>query len=152
MLCRTMAPRLQLEKAAWRWVETVKPEEISQEHIELAYRVNVPACKRGTCRYNLCFLTSTSDTSKCVLPSARNSWGHQELECSVDLLMFRSAQKYWSALESLTSCLFNRNLWRIQLHSVYTSRAQKSSLIRHIGFWGSVWSLYNLIWLCFSYI
>lgn len=48
---RIMAPRLQLEKAAWRWVETVKPEEISQEHIELAYRVHLPACKRGTCRY-----------------------------------------------------------------------------------------------------
>ncbi|XP_068450726.1 ubiquitin carboxyl-terminal hydrolase 48 isoform X2 [Clinocottus analis] len=47
-----MAPRLQLEKAAWRWVETVKPEEIKQEHIELAYRVNLPACKRGTCRRN----------------------------------------------------------------------------------------------------
>ncbi|KAJ3602666.1 hypothetical protein NHX12_030415, partial [Muraenolepis orangiensis] len=47
-----MAPRLQLEKAAWRWVETVKPEDISREHIELSYRVNVPACKRGTCRRN----------------------------------------------------------------------------------------------------
>lgn len=47
-----MAPRLQLEKAAWRWVETVKPEEIRQEHIELAYRVNLPACKRGACRRN----------------------------------------------------------------------------------------------------
>ncbi|XP_054472926.1 ubiquitin carboxyl-terminal hydrolase 48 isoform X1 [Anoplopoma fimbria] len=47
-----MAPRLQLEKAAWRWVETVKPEEIKQEHIELAYRVNLPACNRGTCRRN----------------------------------------------------------------------------------------------------
>ncbi|KAA8593654.1 hypothetical protein FQN60_009770 [Etheostoma spectabile] len=47
-----MAPRLQLEKAAWRWVETVKPEEIRLEHIELAYRVNLPACKRATCRRN----------------------------------------------------------------------------------------------------
>uniref|UniRef100_A0A672YDI8 Ubiquitin carboxyl-terminal hydrolase 48 n=1 Tax=Sphaeramia orbicularis TaxID=375764 RepID=A0A672YDI8_9TELE len=47
-----MAPRLQLEKAAWRWVETVKPEEISWEHIELAYRINLPACKRGACRRN----------------------------------------------------------------------------------------------------
>ncbi|XP_071403639.1 ubiquitin carboxyl-terminal hydrolase 48 isoform X3 [Centroberyx affinis] len=47
-----MAPRLQLEKAAWRWVETVKPEDITREHIELAYRVNVPACKRGACRRN----------------------------------------------------------------------------------------------------
>uniref|UniRef100_A0A3B4TXF5 Ubiquitin carboxyl-terminal hydrolase 48 n=1 Tax=Seriola dumerili TaxID=41447 RepID=A0A3B4TXF5_SERDU len=47
-----MAPRIQLEKAAWRWVDTVKPEEIGQEHIELAYRVNLPACKRGACRRN----------------------------------------------------------------------------------------------------
>ena len=46
-----MAPRLQLEKAAWRWVETVKPEDIGREHVELSYRVNVPACRRGTCRY-----------------------------------------------------------------------------------------------------
>lgn len=48
-----MAPRLQLEKAAWRWVETVKPEDITQEHINLAYRINLPACKRGTCRWSI---------------------------------------------------------------------------------------------------
>uniref|UniRef100_A0A3Q3WJP0 Ubiquitin carboxyl-terminal hydrolase 48 n=1 Tax=Mola mola TaxID=94237 RepID=A0A3Q3WJP0_MOLML len=47
-----MAPLLQLEKAAWRWVETVKPEDIRQEHIDLAYRINLPACKKGTCRRN----------------------------------------------------------------------------------------------------
>lgn len=50
---RAMAPRLQLEKAAWRWVESVKPEDIKQEHIDLAYRVNLPACIRGTCRYGV---------------------------------------------------------------------------------------------------
>ncbi|RVE72864.1 hypothetical protein OJAV_G00043450 [Oryzias javanicus] len=49
---RIMAPRVQLEKAAWRWVENVKPEEITLEHIELAYRINLPACKRGACRRN----------------------------------------------------------------------------------------------------
>lgn len=47
-----MAPRVKLEKAAWLWVETVKPEDIQQEHIELAYRINIPACKRGICRRN----------------------------------------------------------------------------------------------------
>ncbi|CAL9705001.1 unnamed protein product [Knipowitschia caucasica] len=47
-----MAPRLQLEKAAWRWVENVRPEDICLEHVELAYRVNLPPCKRGTCRRN----------------------------------------------------------------------------------------------------
>jgi len=45
-----MAPRLQLEKAAWRWAETVKPEDITREHIELAYRIAVLPCKRGACR------------------------------------------------------------------------------------------------------
>uniref|UniRef100_A0A8C5GT95 Ubiquitin carboxyl-terminal hydrolase 48 n=1 Tax=Gouania willdenowi TaxID=441366 RepID=A0A8C5GT95_GOUWI len=47
-----MAPRIQLEKAAWLWVQTVRPEEIRLEHIELAYRINLQACKRGTCRRN----------------------------------------------------------------------------------------------------
>lgn len=47
-----MAPRLQLEKAAWRWVEHVRPEDIRLEHIEQAYRINLPSCKRGTCRRN----------------------------------------------------------------------------------------------------
>uniref|UniRef100_A0A3B5LMN2 Ubiquitin carboxyl-terminal hydrolase 48 n=1 Tax=Xiphophorus couchianus TaxID=32473 RepID=A0A3B5LMN2_9TELE len=47
-----MAPRVKLEKAAWLWVETVKPEDIKHEHIELAYRINIPACKRGICRRN----------------------------------------------------------------------------------------------------
>uniref|UniRef100_A0A3P9Q730 Ubiquitin carboxyl-terminal hydrolase 48 n=1 Tax=Poecilia reticulata TaxID=8081 RepID=A0A3P9Q730_POERE len=47
-----MAPRVKLEKAAWLWVETVKPDDIEQEHIELAYRINIPACKRGICRRN----------------------------------------------------------------------------------------------------
>lgn len=47
-----MAPRLQLERAAWRWVETVRPEDVKDEHIEIAYRIRVPACKRSTCRRN----------------------------------------------------------------------------------------------------
>ncbi|XP_029433962.1 ubiquitin carboxyl-terminal hydrolase 48 isoform X2 [Rhinatrema bivittatum] len=47
-----MAPRLQLEKAAWRWTETVKPEEVGQEHIEMAYRVCLEPCVRGICRRN----------------------------------------------------------------------------------------------------
>ncbi|XP_006641945.1 ubiquitin carboxyl-terminal hydrolase 48 isoform X1 [Lepisosteus oculatus] len=47
-----MAPRLQLERAAWRWIEAVKPEEVSAEHIETAYRIRLPACKRGSCRRN----------------------------------------------------------------------------------------------------
>ncbi|KAL0978076.1 hypothetical protein UPYG_G00165600 [Umbra pygmaea] len=47
-----MAPRVHLEKAAWRWVESVRPEDIRREHIEIAYRVCVPACKRGACRRN----------------------------------------------------------------------------------------------------
>uniref|UniRef100_A0A674KFZ2 Ubiquitin carboxyl-terminal hydrolase 48 n=1 Tax=Terrapene triunguis TaxID=2587831 RepID=A0A674KFZ2_9SAUR len=47
-----MAPRLQLEKAAWRWTETVPPEEVTQEHIEAAYRIGLEPCQRGVCRRN----------------------------------------------------------------------------------------------------
>ncbi|KAM8927094.1 ubiquitin carboxyl-terminal hydrolase 48 isoform 3-T3 [Pelodytes ibericus] len=47
-----MAPRLQLEKAAWRWAETVRPEEVGQEQIETAYRVRLEPCMRGMCRRN----------------------------------------------------------------------------------------------------
>lgn len=45
-----MAPRLQLEKAAWRWAETVPPEAVAQEHVEAAYRIALPPCQRGACR------------------------------------------------------------------------------------------------------
>ena len=48
---KAMAPRLQLEKAAWRWAETVRPEEVSQEHIETAYRIWLEPCIRGVCRW-----------------------------------------------------------------------------------------------------
>ncbi|XP_077116588.1 ubiquitin carboxyl-terminal hydrolase 48 isoform X3 [Ranitomeya variabilis] len=47
-----MAPRLQLEKAAWRWAESVRPEEVTLEHIETAYRVLLEPCVRGLCRRN----------------------------------------------------------------------------------------------------
>ncbi|XP_020637749.3 ubiquitin carboxyl-terminal hydrolase 48 isoform X1 [Pogona vitticeps] len=47
-----MAPRLQLEKAAWRWTETVPPEAVTQEHIEAAYRIGLEPCHRGACRRN----------------------------------------------------------------------------------------------------
>ncbi|EHB08553.1 Ubiquitin carboxyl-terminal hydrolase 48 [Heterocephalus glaber] len=38
------------QKAAWRWEETVPPEEVSQEHIETAYRIWLEPCIRGICR------------------------------------------------------------------------------------------------------
>uniref|UniRef100_A0A8C5PKN7 Ubiquitin carboxyl-terminal hydrolase 48 n=1 Tax=Leptobrachium leishanense TaxID=445787 RepID=A0A8C5PKN7_9ANUR len=47
-----MAPRLQLEKAAWRWAESVRPEDVGLEHIEAAYRVRLEPCVRGVCRRN----------------------------------------------------------------------------------------------------
>ncbi|XP_039611701.1 ubiquitin carboxyl-terminal hydrolase 48 isoform X3 [Polypterus senegalus] len=47
-----MAPRLQLERAAWRWVESVRPEDVTAENIETAYRVLLEGCKRGACRRN----------------------------------------------------------------------------------------------------
>ncbi|XP_067243976.1 ubiquitin carboxyl-terminal hydrolase 48 isoform X1 [Chanodichthys erythropterus] len=63
-----MAPRLQLEKAAWRWAETVKPEDITHEHIELAYRIAVPLCKRGACRRNC------KGNPNCLVGIGEQSW------------------------------------------------------------------------------
>uniref|UniRef100_A0A673HNW0 Ubiquitin carboxyl-terminal hydrolase 48 n=1 Tax=Sinocyclocheilus rhinocerous TaxID=307959 RepID=A0A673HNW0_9TELE len=63
-----MAPRLQLEKAAWQWAEMVKPEDITREHIELAYRVAVSACKRGTCRRNC------RGNPNCLVGIGEQSW------------------------------------------------------------------------------
>ncbi|XP_055987291.1 ubiquitin carboxyl-terminal hydrolase 48-like isoform X1 [Sorex fumeus] len=47
-----MAPKLQLEKAAWRWVEKIMPENVSQEHVEAAYRIWLEPCIRGICKRN----------------------------------------------------------------------------------------------------
>ncbi|XP_018430579.1 PREDICTED: ubiquitin carboxyl-terminal hydrolase 48 [Nanorana parkeri] len=47
-----MAPRLQLEKTAWNWTATVRPEEVTRLHIEAAYRVRLEPCVRGVCRRN----------------------------------------------------------------------------------------------------
>ncbi|XP_055040439.1 ubiquitin carboxyl-terminal hydrolase 48 isoform X1 [Misgurnus anguillicaudatus] len=63
-----MAPRLQLEKAAWRWAETVKPEDITHEHIALAYRIALTACKRGTCRRNC------KGNPNCLVGIGEQSW------------------------------------------------------------------------------
>uniref|UniRef100_A0A4W3GMX6 Ubiquitin carboxyl-terminal hydrolase 48 n=1 Tax=Callorhinchus milii TaxID=7868 RepID=A0A4W3GMX6_CALMI len=47
-----MAPKQQLEKAAWQWAESVRPEEVRREHIELAYRVLLGSCRRDARRRN----------------------------------------------------------------------------------------------------
>ena len=46
-----MPTKLQLDKEAWHWTETTKPEEITAGHIEIAYRVHLPVCTQATCRY-----------------------------------------------------------------------------------------------------
>lgn len=46
-----MAPKQQLEKNAWSWADTTRPHEVTQEHIETAYRVNVKPCPLRSCRY-----------------------------------------------------------------------------------------------------
>jgi len=45
-----MAPKQQLEKAAWQWTDNVRPEEVKQEHIELAYRIRLGSCRRDARR------------------------------------------------------------------------------------------------------
>ncbi|XP_013383086.1 ubiquitin carboxyl-terminal hydrolase 48 isoform X2 [Lingula anatina] len=47
-----MAPKQQLDKAAWQWAETVEPEAVTWDHVETAYRIHLKPCKRGACRRN----------------------------------------------------------------------------------------------------
>ncbi|XP_071454545.1 ubiquitin carboxyl-terminal hydrolase 48-like [Hetaerina americana] len=39
-----------LDKAAWAWAETVDPANITNVHLETAYRIKLKACKPGSCR------------------------------------------------------------------------------------------------------
>lgn len=48
-----MAPyrKDQLEKFAWSWAETCDPTQITIENVHAAYRILLPRCKIGQCRY-----------------------------------------------------------------------------------------------------
>ncbi|XP_065220051.1 ubiquitin carboxyl-terminal hydrolase 48-like isoform X2 [Planococcus citri] len=49
-----MAPtrKEQFEKNAWSWVENCHPSQVSDEHVQTAYRINLSRCKIGACRRN----------------------------------------------------------------------------------------------------
>lgn len=47
-----MPSKHQLDKAAWQWTEQIEPDDVKQEHIEAAYRINCTACKTSNCRRN----------------------------------------------------------------------------------------------------
>ncbi|XP_060076420.1 ubiquitin carboxyl-terminal hydrolase 48-like [Ylistrum balloti] len=47
-----MPPKQQLDKAAWQWAETVNPEDIDHDHVEIAYRLNLKKCKPQACKRN----------------------------------------------------------------------------------------------------
>ena len=38
-------------KKSWDWVRTTTPEDMRQDHVITAYRINCPACKSGCCRF-----------------------------------------------------------------------------------------------------
>ena len=45
-----MVPKQRLDKLSWEWAETVDPDEVQWEHVELAYRVTLKPCLPGTCK------------------------------------------------------------------------------------------------------
>ncbi|XP_038078430.1 ubiquitin carboxyl-terminal hydrolase 48-like [Patiria miniata] len=47
-----MPTKVQLDKASWQWTETTSPDNVTSEHVQLAYRVGMPACQRNICRRN----------------------------------------------------------------------------------------------------
>jgi len=59
-----MAPKQQLEKAAWEWTEKTQPENVSYNNMQAAYRLALKPCELNSCRYfvmsypidELCFI------------------------------------------------------------------------------------------------
>ncbi|XP_071805527.1 ubiquitin carboxyl-terminal hydrolase 48-like [Asterias amurensis] len=47
-----MPAKQQLDKLSWQWTETVQPEAVTREHVELAYRIGLDPCQRNICRRN----------------------------------------------------------------------------------------------------
>ena len=45
-----MAPKQQLEKAAWEWAERTQPDDVSHENVETAYRIKLKPCELNLCR------------------------------------------------------------------------------------------------------
>jgi hypothetical protein len=49
--CSIMAPKQQLEKSAWAWAETTRPDFITEDCIETAYRLKLKPCELNYCRW-----------------------------------------------------------------------------------------------------
>lgn len=70
-----MPSKLQLDKIAWQWTETVEPADVKQEHIEAAYRVRCSSCSANACRRNC------SGNPRCLSGLGERNW-LQELKDS----------------------------------------------------------------------
>ncbi|XP_015114794.1 ubiquitin carboxyl-terminal hydrolase 48 [Diachasma alloeum] len=55
--------KVDLERMAWSWIETVVPEEIEKVHLENAYRIGLKNCKncKRNCSNNPCCLTGLGE-------------------------------------------------------------------------------------------
>ncbi|GFO08103.1 ubiquitin carboxyl-terminal hydrolase 48 [Plakobranchus ocellatus] len=49
-----MPPKLkvQLDRGAWQWAESTDYTQVTEEHVRMAYRLNLPTCERGACKRN----------------------------------------------------------------------------------------------------
>jgi len=64
-----MPAKLALDKKAWEWALKRSLDKISEEDINTAYRVSLPSCKPGNCRYACCAAVHVrlSLLSTCIL-------------------------------------------------------------------------------------
>ncbi|CAG5126299.1 unnamed protein product, partial [Candidula unifasciata] len=44
--------KVPLDRIAWQWAESVDLSNLTAEHIRTAYRLNLSACERGSCKRN----------------------------------------------------------------------------------------------------
>ncbi|CAL1536634.1 unnamed protein product, partial [Lymnaea stagnalis] len=65
--------KVQLDKGAWQWAETTDYTNVTEEHVKMAYRVNLSTCERATCKRN------------CKgNPFCLNNLGEKKWYCTVD--------------------------------------------------------------------
>ncbi|XP_059143217.1 ubiquitin carboxyl-terminal hydrolase 48-like [Physella acuta] len=44
--------KVQLDKGAWQWAETTDYTQVTEEHVKMAYRLNLSTCERASCKRN----------------------------------------------------------------------------------------------------
>ncbi|XP_077998127.1 ubiquitin carboxyl-terminal hydrolase 48-like [Glandiceps talaboti] len=116
-----MVPKYQQHKATWKWIESVTPEEVTQKHIEMAYRLDTKTCKLGVCRRNC------KGNPRCLVGMGENLWlgeiddeSWHEIE---DPNLERRSEDSFVGLKNLGATCYVNTLLQVWFHNEEFRRA-----------------------------